>query len=137
MNNFDVAGDLVYVTLDLHPLLASKTQKKMLPYSKLPSKVLDISLVVKESTKWSEIESLVWKNGSDLLKSVEVFEAEYLYVKGSLPRFHKELGLKGHKNLAFHLVFQAKDRTLKDSEIMPIYDKIKVELKTKLGAEIR
>ncbi len=137
LNNFDVTGDLVYVTLDLHPLLASKTQKKMIPYSKLPSKVLDISLVVKESVKWAEIENLVWKNGSDLLKSVEVFEAGYLYAKGSLPRFHKELGLKGVKNLAFHLVFQAKDRTLKDSEIMPIYDKIKVELKTKLGAEIR
>ena len=137
LNNFDVLGELVYVTLDLNSLFASKAQKKMLTYSKVPAKILDISLVFKKAVKWSEIEGLVWKNGSDLLIEVEVFEAAYLYSKAALPKFHKELAFKGLENLAFHLVFQAKDRTLKDSEIMPIYDKIKVELKTKLGAEIR
>jgi len=137
LSNFDILGELAYVTLDLNSLFALKAQKKMRVYSKVPAKILDISLVVKKEVKWSEIESLVWKNGSDLLREVEVFEADYLYPKAALPRFHKELGLKGLKNLAFHLVFQAKERTLKDSEIMPIYDKIKVELKTKLGAEIR
>ncbi len=137
LTNFDVPSDLAFATIHLNTLFAARFSKKMVSYSKVPSKVLDISLITKEGVKWSEIESLVWKNGGDLLKQVEVFEADYLYDKSALPKFHKELALKGLKNLAFHLVFQAKERTLKDSEIMPIYDRIKVELKTKLGAEIR
>lgn len=137
LRNFDIASDLMYVRFDIDNLVHFEHNKKYIPINKYPKKILDISLVVKGVVKWSEIEGLVWKNGSDLLTEVEVFEAEYLYPKVALPKFHKDLAIKGLKNLAFHLVFQAKDRTLKDSEIMPIYDKIKVELKTKLGAEIR
>ena len=43
----------------------------------------------------------------------------------------------GKKSLAFHITYQADDRTLKDEEVKKIEEKIIKGLEEKLGAEIR
>ncbi len=137
LKNYDLDHDLAYFEIEIAPLLQMQRTKIFAAYSKYPQKVLDVSLLVAEDIAWQKISDVASKTGGTLLQKIELFEAAHLYPKNKLPRYHKELAEKGLKNLAFHLVFQAQDRTLKDSEILPIYDRIKVELKDKFNAEIR
>ncbi|MBU6447272.1 phenylalanine--tRNA ligase subunit beta [Patescibacteria group bacterium] len=137
LKNFDVEYPLAFCKLEVAPFVEFAEIKKYAEFSKYPQKVLDISLIVSSRTKWSQIDEIVRRTGGQILASIDLFEAAHFYPKSVLPSFHKELSKKGLKNIAFHLIFQAKNKTLKDSEILPIYDKIIVELKSKLGAEIR
>lgn len=137
LKNFDVEYPLAFCKLEVAPFIEFAEIKKYSEFSKYPQKVLDISLVVNIGAKWSQIDEIVRKAGGQMLDSVDLFEAAHFYPKSAVPSFHKDLAKKGLKNMAFHLIFQAKNKTLKDSEILPIYDKIIVDLKSKLGAEIR
>lgn len=137
LDSFDVPAAVAYCKMKIDVLLAVKEQKKVFGFSRYPRRVLDVSLVVSTDLEWEKIDGIVRKHGGDILTAIELFEADYLYPKDKLPKFHKELAQKGLKNLAFHMLFQAPDRTLEDSEILPIYDKIVGELKSKLNAEIR
>lgn len=137
LKNFDVEYPLAFCKLEVAPFVEFAEIKKYAEFSKYPQKVLDISLIVSSLTKWSQIDEIVRRTGGQILASIDLFEAAHFYPKSVLSSFHKELSKKGLKNMAFHLIFQAKNKTLKDSEILPIYDKIIAELKSKLGAEIR
>jgi phenylalanyl-tRNA synthetase beta subunit len=64
---------------------------------------------------------------SDILKKIELFD-EY--------RDIKKLG-KGLKNLTFHLEFQAKDKTLEDSEIDANFENVVQALDKTFGAKLR
>jgi phenylalanyl-tRNA synthetase beta chain len=135
--NFELEGQVVFVSLNLERLFKSSKENKYASFSRYPAKVLDISAVFNEDTTWDKIEAIIRSSGGSLVRSVEVFEAGYLYMSGSIPEFHKKLAEKGLKNLAFHVIYQSDKETLKDSEIMPIHAKIVEELKVKLNAEIR
>ncbi len=135
--NFDIPSNTAYAQFNLAKIWQAQQPINFKAYSKFPTKVLDISLVVKEGTLWTDILETVQANAGSNLRDVQLFEAPYLYPNGKQPKFHKELVEKGLKNMAFHLVFQAENDTLKDSEILPIYAKIQEQLKSKLGAEIR
>jgi phenylalanyl-tRNA synthetase beta chain len=137
MRNFDLENPAVYATLDLQKLSSSAKPTYFHSYSKFPEKVLDISLIVEKDLDWSKIVEVIKQYAGSLLKGIQVFEAEYFYPQGKLPDFHRKLAEKNQKNIAFHMIFQAENMTLKDSEISPIYDKIVGELQSKLNAEIR
>ncbi len=137
LKNFDLDYAMAYCKLEIAPFVEFKEIGKFTEYSKYPQKVLDISLLVGNSITWGQIEDIIRKTSGQLLAEINLFEAAYFYPKSAVPEFHRDLAKKGLKNMAFHLVFQAKNKTLKDSEILPIYDKIIIELKSKLGAEIR
>jgi phenylalanyl-tRNA synthetase beta chain len=137
MRNFGIEGTVVYAKIDLGKLWNSAVEDKFKAYSKFPEKVLDISMVLEKDSSWGKVAELVKQYGGNLLEDIQVFEADYLYPLGKVPEFHRKLAEKGQKNIAFHMVFRAPDRTLKDSEISPIYDKITGELRSKLNAEIR
>lgn len=100
--------------------------KEFTAVPRYPSKDLDVALVVREEQPWSEIKNLIIRSDRKLLSSVRLFDV------------YKGKGIsEGKKSLAFRIIYQAADRTLKDEEVNKIHDEILGELKSKFHAEIR
>lgn len=97
---------------------------QFVPYSKYPSTVRDISLLVEPAVSVETAQSIIEREGGDLVVDVDLFD---------------ELEWKdtGKKALAFHVEYQAMDRTLKDKEVTKIHDAITAALQQELNAEIR
>lgn len=93
---------------------------------KYPSMERDIALIVDESTTVKEIEDVIWKNGTDLLKSVKLFDV-----------YRGEQVEEGKKSVAFNLTYRHDDRTLTDEETDAVHSKVVEALKSQLGAVIR
>jgi phenylalanyl-tRNA synthetase beta chain len=126
LNAFDIETRVLYFELYEEGLVEFYSQEKLYKkMSKFPSVELDLSVIFDESVKWGSIEKLIFSAGGKLVKSVEPFD---IY-RG------KKLG-ENRKSIAFRVVYQAKDRTLEDKEVMVIQNKIIKEL-VKLGGEIR
>jgi len=95
------------------------------PYSLYEVSKRDIAIVVDEKTNLGEIIDII-KGTDDKIIAVDLFD-EYKSDK---------IG-KGKKSLAYHLIFQAPDRTLKDEEVDELFGKIVGRLEKKLGAKLR
>ncbi|MFM6138511.1 MAG: phenylalanine--tRNA ligase subunit beta, partial [Sphaerospermopsis kisseleviana] len=74
----------------------------------------------------SEIEKVINKAGKGLLSSVELFD-----------EYRGEHVPAGQRSLAFRLVYRVSDRTLTESEIEPVHDKVRTALVEKFGVSLR
>ena len=83
-------------------------------------------MVVEKSVAEKEVEEVIRNSGGYLLKDVELFD---LY-EGS------QIGA-GKKSLAYHLTFQAPDKTLTDKVVQKSRQKIIGQLKHRLNAQLR
>ena len=92
------------------------------PFSLYPFVLRDLALWVPSGTEESKILNIVTEHGGDLLNRATKFD-----------EFEKE----GKVSFAFHLVFQALDRTLTDDEVGEIMDKITADLNKIEGFEVR
>lgn len=96
------------------------TKYKKLP--QFPSIERDIAIEVEYDIKWGKLRDVILSEAKDpVIKEVS---------------FLSEFDLQGKKSLAFRIIYQA-DRTLKDSEVEKIEQKIIKLLKQKFGAELR
>ncbi|MEH2251204.1 phenylalanine--tRNA ligase subunit beta [Nostoc sp.] len=124
--------DSVYVfQLDLDVLLDSLGEDEVLvptfqPYSTYPASDRDIAFFAPVKISVVEIEKVITKAGKDLLESVELFD-EY---RGENVR-------EGQRSLAFRLVYRASDRTLTESEVEPVHNKVREALVEKFGVNLR
>ena len=100
-------------------------EREFEPLSKYPALIRDLSLIVASKIKVAQVMNLIY-GVSPYVKDVDLFDIYF----GS---FLKE----GKKSMAFHIVFQAEDRTLTDEEVNREMKKIAQKLKEKLNAEIR
>jgi phenylalanyl-tRNA synthetase beta chain len=96
------------------------------PISPYPAVHEDIAVVVDKSVPAAEVEEIIRNSGGYLLKDVTLFD---LY-EGS------QLGA-GKKSLAYHLTFQAPDKTLTDKVVQKNRQKIVGQLKHRLNAQLR
>jgi phenylalanyl-tRNA synthetase beta chain len=92
------------------------------PYSIYPSAIRDIAVWTPSGTEESEISVLVEGAAGELLARIDRFD-----------RFEKE----NRTSYAFRLVFQANDRTLADTDLDPIMEKVTGALNAKEGWEVR
>jgi len=83
------------------------------PVSIYPAAVRDLAVLVPNNTKVIDVLNVINNQGGELVKDVDVFD---VYDGEGIPG--------GQKNFAFHLIYQAEDRTLKSEEIDKIQDKI-------------
>lgn len=83
------------------------------PPSPFPPVIRDLAVLVPRETKIDDVLNIIEIAGEDLLIDVELFDI-----------YEKEDLIEGQKSLAFHLIFQAKDRVLTSSEIQQLQDKI-------------
>ncbi len=91
-------------------------------YSIYPFALRDIAVWTPAGTEESEVSLLIEKEAGELLARIDRFD-----------RFEKE----GRTSYAFRLVFQSNERTLADTDIDPIMEKVTTTLNAKDGWEVR
>ncbi len=96
------------------------------PISSYPAVHEDLALVVDKILPAAEVENAIRQAGGFLLKDVELFD---VYTGQQVP--------PGKKSLAYHLVFQAPNKTLSDKEVRKNRQRIIQQLQRQIGAILR
>jgi len=104
----------------------SSEEHEYRPISRFPAAVRDLAVLVPRGIKVVEVLNKINTAGGKLIRDVDLFD---IYEGEELPR--------GKKNLAFHLIYQAEDRTLRSSEIDEIHQKIIKALEKNLEWQVR
>ena len=124
--NYGINDRVYYADIDMPYIVElASFDIKYEGIAKFPASTRDISLVVDKDVLIGTMTDAIEKKGGKLLESCVLFDI-----------YEGEQVGAGKKSVAFALSFRAKDRTLEDSEINEIMDKILSEL-TKLGASLR
>ncbi|MFW6358454.1 MAG: phenylalanine--tRNA ligase subunit beta [Chroococcales cyanobacterium] len=124
--------DEVYVfSLDLDVLLKALDQDilrrpRFSAFSTYPAVERDLAFFAPTNLTVAELERVMKKAGGKLLSSVEVFDE---YRGQNVP--------EGQRSLAFSLAYQAGDRTLTDTEVEPVHQKIRDALVDKFNVSLR
>ena len=93
---------------------------------KFPPVRRDIALLVPTHTRIAEVLNVVEIAGGSLVKDTDLFD---MYEGEGIP--------EGKKNLAFHIVYQAEDRTLTLKEVDALHDKIIQAIEENVEWEVR
>ncbi|KAA3661489.1 MAG: phenylalanine--tRNA ligase subunit beta [Calditrichaeota bacterium] len=127
LKEFDVEQDVLAFCLDLEYLFSIYTSdKKYVEISRFPAIDRDIALVVDKTIPAQAILETIENTSGKLLRKLLLFDV------------YEGKGItKGKKSLAFSLEFQSPDRTLKETEINQLMDKILSTLNKKYSAELR
>ncbi|MFC1629798.1 phenylalanine--tRNA ligase subunit beta [Patescibacteria group bacterium] len=88
-------------------------EKEYRPISRYPAAVRDLAILVPRKVLIEEALNKINIAGGDLVFNIDLFD---IYEGEELPQ--------GKKNLAFHIIYQARDRTLSSKEIDNIHTKI-------------
>jgi len=96
------------------------------PISLFPAAVRDLAVLVPRKVKVVDVLNKINISGGHLVRDVDLFD---MYEGKELP--------EGKKNLAFHIIYQAEDRTLTNQEIDGIQQKIIKTLEEEPEWEIR
>ena len=96
------------------------------PISPYPAVHEDIAVVVDQLVTAVSVEEVIRKSGGYLLKDVQLFD---VYVGDQIGA--------GKKSLAYHLTFQAPDKTLTDKVVQKSRKKIVGQLRHRLNARLR
>jgi phenylalanyl-tRNA synthetase beta chain len=127
LTKFDIQARVAVFSLSFDVLSKLTTTKKIFKkIPKYPSITLDLSFILAKKVLHDQIKNAIIKAGRPLVKGVELFD---VYQGKPLE--------KDEKSLAFHIKYQAEDRTLKDEEVKIIQDKIIETLERKFRAKIR
>ncbi len=94
--------------------------------SKYPAVVRDIAVLVNLNERVVNVLNVINSAGGELVQDVDLFD---MYEGEEIP--------EGKKNLAFHIIYQAKDRTLTDEEVDKIHAGIVKALGRRMGWEVR
>ncbi len=97
-------------------------QREYHPIFRFPSVKRDISMYIKENTKYVDIESKIYSAGGKLVLGVELFDI-----------FEKE----GQKSLAFRIEIGSSEKTLTSTEIDGVMNKIISKLEKDLEVKVR
>ncbi len=111
--------DAVYVfQLDLTVLLNALNDDKLTPrfsaYSTFPAADRDLAFFVPVDISVNELQQIMSKAGKELLESVELFD-----------EYHGKGVPEGQRSLAFRLVYRAGDRTLTDTDVDGVHQKVR------------
>lgn len=98
----------------------------IVPLPAYPAVLEDLAVVVDETTTAESVEQVIRNAGRPLLRQVDLFDL-----------YRGEQIAQGKKSLAYAVVYQADDRTLTDTEVAGVRQKIIRRLKDELGAELR
>jgi phenylalanyl-tRNA synthetase beta chain len=130
-------GVAAVAELDLRVLIAHAQQEREFePLPKYPAIIRDIAIMVDQGVKIDDIIQTVHDaDAAGLIQDVDVFDIflptgkEKIKEEGDTPAYGK--------SVAFHVIFRASDRTLRDDEVAVAETAIKVALQENLGAQIR
>jgi phenylalanyl-tRNA synthetase beta chain len=126
--HFGIKSDVFVADLDWDAIVECLQYVKV-KYTELPKTFAvrrDFSLLLNNSTSFSEIESVARTCDKKILKEIGLFD---VYEGKNLE--------EGKKSYAVSFTFQDPEQTLKDNQIDAIMEKIRVELEGKLSATLR
>ena len=125
--NYDITSRAYIGELDLIKIMPYIVKDILMEeISKYPTVERDIAIVIDRDLETDVLEKFMIENGSELLKSVELFD---VYMGGNIE--------KDKKSSAYKLKFQSKDRTLREEEISEIMKNILSKLEDKFNAQLR
>jgi phenylalanyl-tRNA synthetase beta chain len=96
------------------------------PPSPYPAAVRDLAILVNQQDRVGDVLNVIEIAGGDLVQDVDLFD---MYEGEEIPG--------GKKNLAFHIIYQSYEKTLKDEEVDKIQRKIIRELEKNEGWQVR
>lgn len=122
-----IKGKVVLFDIDFEKLqkLCSE-EHEFRPISPYPEAIRDLAILVPRNTKIAQVLNIISEKGNGLVRDVDLFD---IYEGEELPQ--------NKKNLAFHIIYQAEDRTLKAEEIDKVHKKIIKALEQNLEWEAR
>ena len=114
LETLKIEGKVVVFDLDFEKLqkIASE-EHEYRPISKYPVAIRDLAILVPQEVRVAEVLNKIYDAGGNLIRDVDLFD---IYEGEELP--------ERKKNLAFHIIYQATDRTLSSKEIDEIQGKI-------------
>ena len=120
-------GERTYIAvIDLSKVTPMASfDRKYAGIAKFPAVTRDISMVVPKDMLVGNIEKVIEKRGGKLVESFGLFDI-----------YEGEQIKEGFKSVAYTISFRAKDRTLEDSDIQPVMEKILKDL-SDMGIELR
>ncbi len=128
---YQLSDDTIVAELKLDVLLSNKPSRVTFkPISKYPSVSRDLAFIVSEDINVQDIVQSIQKQGKlqkeQVIQDIEVFDV-----------YTGEHVEEGKKSIALSIQFQSNTRTLKDSEIQELYDRIMDALKNDVNAVLR
>jgi phenylalanyl-tRNA synthetase beta chain len=127
LDRLDIRQDVFYSEIYLDKLIGyADASKSFEPIIQFPSIEIDIAVVVGEETSHLEIENEIRKTENRLLKEIRLFD---IYRGKQIDN--------SKKSMAYKLTFQDETRTLKDSEVELIVQRILENLARKFNARLR
>ena len=114
LSNLKIAKPVVALHLDIEKLIQLGTEERSYEApSKFPSATRDIAIVVPLATKVAEVMNVMESAGGQLVEDIDLFDI-----------YEGEQIAQEKKNLAFHIIYQAGNRTLTNKEVDSIHEKI-------------
>ena len=124
---FDVDERAFLLGLDLGRVLAAALpQPRYEPLPRYPAAIQDVAVVLDAAVPAETVEGTIRRAGQPLVRQVELFD---IYQGEPIPA--------GRRSLAYHVVYQAPDRTLTDREVAEVHHRIEQALVGELGAQLR
>jgi phenylalanyl-tRNA synthetase beta chain len=124
---YDIDQPLWYGIVDMAALYKIRPgQKRFNPLSEYPASKRDLSLVTPGDVTYDQVKKCLVKYSGPLLESVQVFD---VYRGESLPQGATAFGVR--------LVFRSADRTLRDTEIDQVLEKVLQKLQNEHGVTLR
>jgi len=114
LKDLKIKDKLLGFELDFEKLKEFASQESAYsPVSIYPAAVRDLAVLVPKKTKVVDVLNVINSSGGSLIRDIDLFDI-----------YEGEEISGNQKNFAFHLIYQAKDRTLKAKEIDQIQKKI-------------
>jgi phenylalanyl-tRNA synthetase beta chain len=127
LENLEIKDKVVVFEIDFEKLIKYCSEEhEFRPISKYPAAVRDLAILVPIGTKVVEVLNKINMAGGKLVRDVDLFD---IYEGEELP--------EGKKSLAFHIIYQAEDRTLSPKEIEEIHNKIIEALEKEIEWQVR
>ena len=127
LDELKIDKKIIYFDINFEKLAGfSREDKEYKPIFRFPSALRDLAVLVPKETKALDVLNKMKLPAGNLIFDIDLFD---IYEGGSLP--------EGKKNLAFHIVFQADDRTLKPEEIEALTGRIIKALEENKEWEVR
>ncbi len=128
LKHFSISQEVLYADFNWDTILeyAKHNKVRYTDIPKFPEVRRDFALLLDETIKFEEINTIARQTEKLLLKEVSLFD---VYQGKSLP--------KGKKSYAVSFTIQDENKTLTDKQIDKIMNKLQHNFESKLGAELR
>lgn len=127
LDKLNIPNEVIVFDIDFERLQRICSEEhEYQPISKFPEAVRDLAILIPTNVKVAEVLNIIDCAGGNLVRDVDLFDV----YEGSGISEQK-------KNLAFHIIYQAKDRTLNKEEINNLHQKIINKLEENPSWEVR